>query len=226
MATHFHESDFLSEAVEKFNVYVGQALRLYRITRRYTQGEVSAEIGAQDGISQAYISRVESGEINISVNRLAKFCTALGCRPSEVLERAEKLCREPTVAPVECLLSCLKNAGIDDEAVRRIGHIFAALRGPRKDAGGVIDETSTVLDDMSASAASGDSDPNLTKKLCNLAKAGAIPPQAIGQLVDIIHLLAVRTEVKKKSNGDRESQTRKQGSEPVLAKRRYRDNKQ
>lgn len=66
---------------EAYNVAVGRALRMRREVKRKTQVDVARACG----MSQANYSRLENGEIAITVDQLRLACAAIGCQASDVI---------------------------------------------------------------------------------------------------------------------------------------------
>lgn len=66
------------------NIYlqVGKKIRLYRKARKLTQ----EELGEQLQIAQTYLGRIERGEVNITIETLAKIADALRVKPSQLIE--------------------------------------------------------------------------------------------------------------------------------------------
>jgi transcriptional regulator with XRE-family HTH domain len=63
----------------------GEAVRQLRVDSGITQ-EVFAE---QCGFFRTYLSRIESGKANPTLNAIEVIAVALGCRPSELLAIAD-----------------------------------------------------------------------------------------------------------------------------------------
>lgn len=74
------------------------APRVGRVIRRYREGVgLSQEaLAAESGLHRTYISLVERGHRNISVDALAQIAEALGVYPSRLMADAEK---EPESSP-------------------------------------------------------------------------------------------------------------------------------
>lgn len=70
---------------EAYNVAVGRALRV----RRERKGTTQVDVARACGMSQANYSRLESGEIAITVENLRLACAAIGIRSSIVLVDVE-----------------------------------------------------------------------------------------------------------------------------------------
>ena len=74
------------------------APRVGRVIRRYREGVgLSQEaLAAEAGLHRTYISLVERGHRNISVDALAQIAEALGVYPSRLIADAEKEPEVPT----------------------------------------------------------------------------------------------------------------------------------
>lgn len=74
------------------------APRVGRVIRRYREdvGLSQEALAAEAGLHRTYISLVERGHRNISVDALAQIAEALGVYPSRLMADAE---REPESAP-------------------------------------------------------------------------------------------------------------------------------
>ncbi|MDQ0049251.1 transcriptional regulator with XRE-family HTH domain [Paenibacillus polymyxa] len=93
------------------NIYlqVGKKIRLYRKAMKLTQ----EELGEQLQIDQSYLGRIERGEINITLETLAKISKALHVRPVQLLEddknhSNEKL-KSETLDKIDSTLLSLSN---------------------------------------------------------------------------------------------------------------------
>jgi transcriptional regulator with XRE-family HTH domain len=73
---------------------VGRVIRKYRESAGLSQEALAAE----SGLHRTYISLVERGHRNISVDALSQIAEALGVYPSRLMSDAEK---EPDQAPAE-----------------------------------------------------------------------------------------------------------------------------
>ncbi len=71
---------------------VGRVIRKYRENAGLSQEALAAE----SGLHRTYISLVERGHRNISVDALSQIAEALGVYPSRLMAEAEK---EPDVSP-------------------------------------------------------------------------------------------------------------------------------
>jgi transcriptional regulator with XRE-family HTH domain len=60
---------------------IGDAIRSLRIQKHLTQ----VEFADKCEMSQAYISKIEQGESNISISCLSKISNVLGIKPSEII---------------------------------------------------------------------------------------------------------------------------------------------
>ena len=60
---------------------IGKQIKLLRVDKELKQSDVSQVIN----IDPSYLGRIERGEINISVETLARIASALECKPSDIL---------------------------------------------------------------------------------------------------------------------------------------------
>lgn len=70
---------------EAYNVAVGRALRM----RRERKGARQVDVARACGMSQANYSRLENGEIAITVDQLRLASAAVGVQASDVLQDVE-----------------------------------------------------------------------------------------------------------------------------------------
>jgi transcriptional regulator with XRE-family HTH domain len=59
--------------------YVGKKVKDYRIAAKYSQ----EQLGEKVGFSQSYVGKIERGEVNLSLETLAKLSTALRKEPMD-----------------------------------------------------------------------------------------------------------------------------------------------
>ena len=71
---------------------LGRAIRIARAERDKTQAELATEAD----LHRTYVSGVERGTKNVSVDALARIAESLEMKPSELLARAERLTVEGT----------------------------------------------------------------------------------------------------------------------------------
>ena len=92
-AVPFAPADLTSEDI-------GSALMVIRVHRRLSQADVARQLteelaklpgGGGEEVTQGYISKVETGCTNISLERLALFCKVLECMPHQVMKLAEQV---------------------------------------------------------------------------------------------------------------------------------------
>jgi transcriptional regulator with XRE-family HTH domain len=69
---------------------LGRAIAAARAERDKSQSELAVD----STLHRTYISGVERGQRNVSVDALAKIAEGLGMKPSELLARAERLTEE------------------------------------------------------------------------------------------------------------------------------------
>ena len=67
--------------------WVGRAIR----ERREASGLSQEELADRSGLHRTYISLVERAQRNISVDALSEIASALSLRPSQLIQRAERL---------------------------------------------------------------------------------------------------------------------------------------
>jgi XRE family aerobic/anaerobic benzoate catabolism transcriptional regulator len=79
---------------EKVLGQLGVRVRALRAQRGWTLKKLAAE----SGVSERFLSDLEAGRGNISVGRLVEVATALGARPSQLLEDEGAASRAPIVA--------------------------------------------------------------------------------------------------------------------------------
>lgn len=65
---------------------LGRAIRELRVRAEVSQGELAL----RSGLHRTYIGGIERGERNVSYANLLRIATALGVRPSKLLERSER----------------------------------------------------------------------------------------------------------------------------------------
>jgi len=89
----------LEMSIDDWTRCLGQAFQVIRISVSMTQSELahamsevlSAQSEKQHCIVQSYVSKIESDDPSISLERLFAFCKAVNCRPSELFEQAERI---------------------------------------------------------------------------------------------------------------------------------------
>ena len=109
---------------------VAPAGELGRVARRIREGQglTLAEVAARAGISAAMLSRLETGRASPSLETIVSLASALGVRPSHLLQEIGSEDEDAQLVP----------AGHGLEVVRRgtrrghTYHLLAAQRGPRK----------------------------------------------------------------------------------------------
>jgi transcriptional regulator with XRE-family HTH domain len=72
--------------VERGWAALGEVIRRHRLAAGYSQ-ETLAELS---GLHWTYVSEIETGKVNISVNVLRRLACALQLKPSELLVQAEE----------------------------------------------------------------------------------------------------------------------------------------
>lgn len=68
-------------ATENINEQIGRKIMIFRTDRRMSQKELADRIG----ITSAYVSFLEKGHRNLSVELLATIATALGCKMVDLI---------------------------------------------------------------------------------------------------------------------------------------------
>lgn len=103
------------------NIYleVGNKVRFYRKLQKFTQ----EELGEMLDIDQSYLGRIERGEINITLETLAKISDALQVNPSKLLEYTQK---ESDLAKEEILNKI--NFSISSLNLEELNHINKILK--------------------------------------------------------------------------------------------------
>jgi transcriptional regulator with XRE-family HTH domain len=74
----------MPEKKSAVNVAMGEAMRLARRERGYTQ----QSFAARAGIDRSYYGAIERGEFNLTMSTVARVAAALELRVSELLRRA------------------------------------------------------------------------------------------------------------------------------------------
>jgi transcriptional regulator with XRE-family HTH domain len=72
--------------LSKFYKQVGQNIKFYRKFRNYTQ----EELAHMNDLDQPYLSRIERGEINLSLDTIEKIANSLRVQPNQFFDRQEK----------------------------------------------------------------------------------------------------------------------------------------
>lgn len=66
---------------ENINEQIGRKIMIFRTDRRLSQKELADRIG----VTSAYVSFLEKGHRNLSVELLATIATALGCKMVDLI---------------------------------------------------------------------------------------------------------------------------------------------
>lgn len=69
---------------EELRRLVGNRLRVLRRSRRLTQQMLAGSLH----VPQSYISEVETGTVNVSLDQITRILHALGCDPLDVVRSA------------------------------------------------------------------------------------------------------------------------------------------
>jgi transcriptional regulator with XRE-family HTH domain len=107
------------------NKEFGEALKLFRLRKKYTQNELVGRLPDSLNVSQSYISRIENGDFFPNRDTFDAICKALDCSSKEVWNEAEALddLRERMSEDVlQELLNCLHHEkfGISFDSVAAI----------------------------------------------------------------------------------------------------------
>lgn len=78
--------DFLQPDLTSYSAIVGQVLFNLRQERDIKQGDMASAVN----IGQSTWSRIEKGEVALSIDQLARAADYLGCLPSDVLRWADQ----------------------------------------------------------------------------------------------------------------------------------------
>lgn len=68
------------------NILIGRLIKLTRVTKSYSQGAVAFDCGYSH---KATLSRIESGKIQIDLQKFQKICTSMKCNCSDIFLLAE-----------------------------------------------------------------------------------------------------------------------------------------
>ena len=79
--------DTVQPEITTYSAIVGQVLANLRQERDVKQGELAAAVN----IGQSTWSRIEKGEVAISIDQLARAAAALGINPSDILLWADQV---------------------------------------------------------------------------------------------------------------------------------------
>ncbi len=90
---------FMQPGLTSYSAIVGQVLANLRQERDIKQGEMSAAVN----IGQSTWSRIEKGEVALSIDQLARAAHHLGCLPSDVLNWADQAAAKMQREKVEVL---------------------------------------------------------------------------------------------------------------------------
>lgn len=107
----------------EFKQLVGDQIRSIRKLRGMTQ-ELLAE---QSGLSYSYISDVERGTRNISLESLGKIIGALGIKPAELFEIADGNTRHPDADEIQNKIRTL-NTLIADRSLNEVNFLLTMAR--------------------------------------------------------------------------------------------------
>lgn len=199
MFSEHHEFGIDVIFLQRFKRYIGKAFHLYRLKNELTQGELSALIPVRFNGCQSYISRMENGQANISLNQFAILCSVLNCTPKQIIELAENLANKPQLKEKHILVDCLskEQIGADKEVIDNLVDIINQPYRKEPDYKQCENdnifrdsdnEAESVLSTMTATVIAGDTDPKLVEQLRKLGREGKIPLEAICRLVDIIDI--------------------------------------
>lgn len=101
---------------EKLDTCIGRALQIMRAEHGFSQNSLALALRERTGrnVTASYVSKIERGRSSVSWQRLALLCGILGCRPSEVVRKAENLL-EHILKPQHELVQ-----GVMDEVKKRL----------------------------------------------------------------------------------------------------------
>ncbi|ETT57168.1 helix-turn-helix transcriptional regulator [Paenibacillus sp. FSL H8-0457] len=106
---------------------VGKKIRLFRKARNLTQ----EELGEKLQIDQSYLGRIERGEVNITLDTLAKISEALSVSPSQLFDDDtffdEDEFKAESLDKIESLLIPLTNEEL--QGIHRILKEVLVLKG-------------------------------------------------------------------------------------------------
>lgn len=91
--------DFMQPGLTSYSAIVGQVLANLRQERDIKQGDMSAAVN----IGQSTWSRIEKGEVALSIDQLARAAKYLGCSPADVLTWADQAAVKIQQGKVEVL---------------------------------------------------------------------------------------------------------------------------
>lgn len=97
------------------NEKIGRRIRDFRTRRKYTQDELAERVG----ISRSYLHRMEKGENNISVRRLAEIANALDVEMRYFFDDSEEVPVSDNEKAVISYYKELEKEGIDAEKVKK-----------------------------------------------------------------------------------------------------------
>jgi transcriptional regulator with XRE-family HTH domain len=89
----------MQAGLTSYSAIVGQVLSNLRQERDIKQGDMSAAVN----IGQSTWSRIEKGEVALSIDQLARAAKRLGCSPSDVLTWADQAAAQMQQDKVEVL---------------------------------------------------------------------------------------------------------------------------
>ena len=82
--------DFVQPDLTSYSAIVGQVLFNLRQERDIKQGDMAVAVN----IGQSTWSRIEKGEVALSIDQLARAAARLGCLPSDVLRWADQAAQQ------------------------------------------------------------------------------------------------------------------------------------
>lgn len=81
--------DDMDEAARQLDAALGEAIRIQRAVKRWSQDELAARVG----LSKKTIGRIETGKTSMQMPQMLKIATALGLSLGELLTEAENVGR-------------------------------------------------------------------------------------------------------------------------------------
>ncbi len=77
----------MDEAAHRLDLCLGEAIRILRVTRRWSQDELAARVR----LSKKTIGRIEKGQTSMSTPQMFRIATALGVEVGDLVQRATDL---------------------------------------------------------------------------------------------------------------------------------------
>ena len=112
---------------------IGQSLRVFRARAGLTQHDLYARAnGGGDG--QSYISRVERGEGNVTLDTFLELCFHLKTSPIDVLTVAKEIANDKVVPEEVAILKCLENdaLGLSSDTLAEVRRKVSQIQSLRR----------------------------------------------------------------------------------------------